>query len=176
MKHIYLFLMIFLSFNLCADDNKKEIKIDYEAIAKTAKEEFKDVRLKEKEVALVELELAKKDLEHRMSLLKHREMSFYWHLISTIIIFIMVIVVIGTGLYFSYIQLKTKNNETPQTSIKISKEGLEINSPFIGLLILGLSFVFFYIYLKDVYPITEINLSNPKTTVEAPKQDKPIDK
>jgi len=61
-----------------------------------------------------------------------------------------IFVVIGTGLYFSYIQLKTKNNETPQTSIKISKEGLEINSPFIGLLILGLSFVFFYIYLKDV--------------------------
>jgi hypothetical protein len=40
--------------------------------------------------------------------------------------------------------------------IKLSAAGLEMSSPVIGLLILAISLGFFYLYLSQVYPITEV--------------------
>jgi hypothetical protein len=42
-----------------------------------------------------------------------------------------------------------------QEVLKIGKEGLEIRTKIVGLLLLGFSMVFFYLYLATVYPIVE---------------------
>jgi hypothetical protein len=40
--------------------------------------------------------------------------------------------------------------------MKVSREGLEVSSPVIGLMISVVSLGFFYLYLTQVYPITEV--------------------
>jgi hypothetical protein len=81
--------------------------------------------------------------------------TFEWQYASTIVIFIVVMLLICCGLYFSYLQFKTAARAPTTTSIKLGKDGLEINSEVIGLLILFLSVGFFYLYLANVYPISE---------------------
>lgn len=88
--------------------------------------------------------------------LEYRRATFKWQYYSTIVIFIAVMTMIGCGLYFSYMQFRSAKSAPTQTSIKVSREGLEISSPVIGLLILFISMGFFYLYLANVYPITEV--------------------
>jgi len=42
------------------------------------------------------------------------------------------------------------------TQIEASPQGFRISSPILGVIILALSFLFFYLYLKYIYPIMEI--------------------
>ena len=80
---------------------------------------------------------------------------------------------IGCGLYFSYMQFRMAKRAETQTSIKLGKEGLEISSPVIGLLILFISMGFFYMYLANVYPITEVvGPSSSETTEVRPSEDR----
>jgi hypothetical protein len=41
-----------------------------------------------------------------------------------------------------------------ETSLELNRDGLKIASPVIGLIVLVVSLVFFYLFLKVVYPIT----------------------
>jgi len=96
----------------------------------------------------------------------HRSRVYIWQHVSTISIFISVLVIVFIGLYFSYLQFSTaivKNRrrkasepdaEAP-TTFKASLSGVEVTSNVIGLVILTLSIVFFYLYLVHVYPIKD---------------------
>ncbi len=88
--------------------------------------------------------------------LQHRRATFEWQYTSTIIIFWAVIVLIAAGLMLSFMQFRAAAKHPSPTSIKIGKDGFEISSAVIGLLILFFSLGFFYLYLATVYPITEI--------------------
>lgn len=95
----------------------------------------------------------------------HRLKAFSWNFWTSVLIFIIVVIIMLTGLYFSYMQFKEssygKNEDSVHsTQIKISRDGLEISSPVIGLLILFISLGFFYLYLKEVYPLQTIQ-NNP---------------
>lgn len=85
----------------------------------------------------------------------HRQQS-----ISTII-FIMVILLVLSGLVFSFIQfyiaLKTAKNKgfTP-TTIKASMSGVEVSSSILGVIILTFSLLFFYLYIKEVYHLVSL--------------------
>jgi hypothetical protein len=101
--------------------------------------------------------------------------SWEWHLLSTKIIFTMVVGTVLFGLFLSYLQFTreerilrrrakrpaatTSEKETPPastgSSIKISATGLELSSQVIGMLILGFSLAFFYLYVENIYPINE---------------------
>lgn len=87
---------------------------------------------------------------------EHRRSTFSWQYISSIITFISVLVLMLAGLGFSYMQFKAAAQSGTSTSIKLGRDGLEISSPVIGLLVLFLSLGFFYLYLTNVYPISEI--------------------
>jgi uncharacterized BrkB/YihY/UPF0761 family membrane protein len=58
------------------------------------------------------------------------------------------VVLAALQLYWSKEALKYLKNET-----EISASGIKIVSPFVGVLILALSFSFFYMYVKEVYTI-----------------------
>ena len=65
--------------------------------------------------------------------------------------------VVATGLWFSYLQVrKTSGDSSQYSSLEITKEGIRVRSPVIGLLILTLSLGFFYLYLTEVYRITRL--------------------
>ena len=66
------------------------------------------------------------------------------------------------------------------TTLKIGLDGLEITSQITGVIILGLSLAFFYLYAKNVYPVQQADLqqsshSAPATRTESPPQAKEAD-
>ncbi|HET7717910.1 MAG TPA: hypothetical protein VFK86_19960 [Bauldia sp.] len=98
--------------------------------------------------------------QYRISGYAHRERVFAWQLLSSRIIFVLVIFLVMTGIYFSWLQfraaLKGKGIEMKETSFEASATGLKLTSPVLGVIILGMSLAFFYLYLVYIYPISEI--------------------
>ena len=116
---------------------------------------------------------------YRESGYKHRRAVFDWQLLSSKIIFWVVIVLVAVSIYFSGVQfytaLRSRAAAKPgepeqaeqssdgaasssglQTSIEASSGGIKVSSPVLGVIILVISLLFFYLYLVHVYPISEI--------------------
>lgn len=113
--------------------------------------------------------------DYRLSGYKHRRRVFEWQLLSSKIIFIVVIGLVLVGVYFSWVQFRnsfktpygvdiakkkeegeTAPVEREKTELEASFTGIRISSPILGVIILIISFLFFYLYLVHVYPISEI--------------------
>lgn len=92
-------------------------------------------------------------------------------LIQTRVIFVVVLVLVFAGLGFSWLQFRhafylnqamkaTEGTDTnpekdsPREEVTFGKEGVVIRSAYLGVIILGISMAFFFLYLKYVYPIT----------------------
>jgi hypothetical protein len=99
----------------------------------------------------------------------HAKRTFDWQDWSGRIIFWMVMALVGTGLVFSFIHFvaglrrpvatSDKKPETLDDAIEFEAtlQGIKLKSSVLGLAILTMSMVFFYMYLKFVYPITNIS-------------------
>lgn len=92
----------------------------------------------------------------------HRQRVFEWQLLSSRIIFVVVIALVGAGIYFSWLQfradLKTTDTKGGRgvSTLEASTSGIKVSSPVLGVVILVISLLFFYLYLQYVYPIEEI--------------------
>ena len=116
---------------------------------------------------------------YRESGYKHRKAVFEWQLTSSKIIFWVVIVLVAVSIYFSGVQfhlaLRSQRAAKPgkgersekdsdseasasgfQTSIEAGSGGIKVSSPVLGVIILVISLLFFYLYLVHIYPISEI--------------------
>ena len=96
---------------------------------------------------------------------QHRKNVFYWQLVSSEIIFFVVIGLVLIGVYFAWLQfyhtIKSgkKDGDTDKalsTELTASFKEIKIVSPVLGVIILIISFLFFYLYLRYVYPINEL--------------------
>ncbi|NOU49872.1 hypothetical protein HG263_04895 [Pseudoalteromonas sp. JBTF-M23] len=127
--------------------------------------------------------------------MKHRTSVFYFQFIQTIFIFFMVMVLVLGGFYLAFLQFKLdreialKSIERKQdadtiadnsqqeegtqqsNSVEISMTGIKLNSSVIGLIILAMSFAFFYLYIKDVYTIELFK--EPKASATSTTDEKP---
>jgi hypothetical protein len=98
-------------------------------------------------------EESKKNIEWVFS---QRQKGYEWNHFSTIVIFWVVIIIVMTGVILSIMEFQKDLNAAEPTALKFSfKDGIEITSSVIGILLLTFSLVFFYLYLKQVYPIVE---------------------
>jgi hypothetical protein len=86
---------------------------------------------------------------------KHREKVFRWQLVSSYVIFFVVILLVLIGIFFSWIQFR-KETDLGTTDLQIGKDGVKISSSVTGLVILVISLGFFYLYLVYVFPIKEL--------------------
>jgi hypothetical protein len=96
---------------------------------------------------------------------KHRRNVFYWQLVSSKIIFFVVIGLVSIGIYFAWLQfyhtikLSKESGDVEKmlsTELTASFKEIKIVSPVLGVIILIISFLFFYLYLRYVYPISEL--------------------
>ena len=88
--------------------------------------------------------------------LDHRKDVLWWQHISTRAIFFVVLILVGVGLYFAWVQFRSgPMSETPH-EVQVSMDGIKVSSPVLGVIILTLSLAFFYLYLRFVYPVQEI--------------------
>lgn len=79
-----------------------------------------------------------------------------------VVIFVSVLLVVFFGIYFCYLQIKN-SDKSQSSSFELSKDGLKVRSPFIGLMILLISVVFFYLYLTKVFAIQLLAETSGKT-------------
>jgi hypothetical protein len=112
--------------------------------------------------------------EYRANGYAYRSRVFEWQLLSSRVIFVIVLVLVTAGIYFAAAQFRVamiaarRNLLTPPggdapaggnplaTQLEISAKGVVINSSVLGVIILGLSLAFFYLYLVYVYPIQNV--------------------
>ncbi|HEY3404497.1 MAG TPA: hypothetical protein VGK59_14005 [Ohtaekwangia sp.] len=90
---------------------------------------------------------------------RHADRVFAWQLISSKIIFFVVIGLVLAGIWFASVQFyrgMKAGQEMPATNLELSAGSVKIGSSVLGLLILTLSIAFFYLYLVYVYPIEKI--------------------
>jgi hypothetical protein len=88
--------------------------------------------------------------------LNHRENVLKWQHLSTKIILFVVLVLVGMGLYFAWVQFHSGSRDQSVSELNISMDGIKVSSPVLGVIILTLSLAFFYLYLVHVYPISII--------------------
>ena len=112
-------------------------------------------------------EALERRFEYYVSGMDHRKKVFEWQHVSSRVIFAFVLLLVTTGIYFSYLQFRLylrsvgNANEQPDnqgmdTDLEISTSGVKVSSNILGVIILSLSLAFFYLYLAFVYPIQEI--------------------
>ena len=80
---------------------------------------------------------------------------FAWQHFSTRVIFFVVLLLVGTGIFFAWVQFQ-HGKVAERHELEIGVKGLRISSPVLGLVILVISLAFFYLYLVYVYPIHEL--------------------
>ena len=105
---------------------------------------------------VMRLELGLLQIDNYEAESKHRMFTLWANYMASWMLFAIVVAIVTCGLHMSYLQLSRdlKTGRPNQNGFKISKEGLEVNSAVIGLLIFGASAYFFYVYVEKVYPIT----------------------
>jgi hypothetical protein len=101
-------------------------------------------------------EYAAARLEYDKFALHHAQRTYEWQFWASIFIFVLVITAVGLGLWMSFLHFY-EGRKGGGGSVKVSPQGVELSSPVIGLMILVVSLAFFYLYLTQVYPITEIS-------------------
>lgn len=108
--------------------------------------------------------------------------SWEWHLLSTKVIFIVVLSIVFFGLYISWKQFNIdirhksdgeKDEAGPNYDISASKDSISIKSKTIGVVILAFSGIFFYLYISIVWPMTSTSERNalPKLASEELESD-----
>ena len=100
-------------------------------------------------------EYAAARLAYDVFALRHAQRTYEWQFWASIFIFFLVIIAVGLGLWMSFLHFY-EGRKGGGGTMKLSREGVEVSSPVIGLLILVVSLAFFYLYLTQVYPITEV--------------------
>jgi len=95
----------------------------------------------------------------------HRRDVFAWQHWSSQIIFGVVLVLVGTGVYFSAVQFHRglrlprhvpRTESDGKTEFSASLKEIKVSSPVLGVIILAISLAFFYLYLVFVYPVQEV--------------------
>jgi len=108
-----------------------------------------EIKLACKKAFLKEFSTYEFELDHRENVLK-------WQHLSTQIILFVVLILVGLGLYFAWVQFYSGETNKEISKVEISMSGIKVSSPILGVIILTLSLGFFYLYLVYVYPITVI--------------------
>ena len=106
--------------------------------------------------------------------MEHEMRAYQFQYYTSLIIFIMVLIIVALGLYLSYRQFtlterlaekaakkkvipgETEISKDPlfsTSSLELNKDGFKINTAVIGLMILIISLAFFFLYLNVVYKI-----------------------
>ncbi len=169
-----LFAAIFIITNLFSqthEDSAKAHEKKMDDIFKAANNRFKQTSYNDSVMSNL-FESAKTDTVLKQAIskynlygLEHRKRTLEWNLVSSKIIFWSVILLVFSGILFAglqfYSSLYSKNkladpSQSLATNLEANMQGIKVSSPVLGVIILMISMLFFYLYLKFVYPITEI--------------------
>jgi hypothetical protein len=112
---------------------------------------------------------------YRVWAFQHRTELYDWQLTSSRVTFVVVILLVLIGVFFSWLQFRLSLRPRPPiapglglaprpaeaavaavvTEISAGREGIKVSSPVLGVIILVISLLFFYLYLAYVYPLNQ---------------------
>jgi hypothetical protein len=112
---------------------------------------------------------------YRVWAFQHRTELYDWQLTSSRVTFVVVILLVLIGIFFSWLQFRLSLQPRPPvvpslglgpppaevavaavvTEISAGREGIKVSSPVLGVIILVISLLFFYLYLAYVYPLNQ---------------------
>jgi hypothetical protein len=105
---------------------------------------------------------------------KYVERVYEWQYYSSMILFLVVLALVVSGLYFAYMQFKVSlqvaGTKPADQELTIDAHGVVLKSSFLGVVILAFSLAFFFLYLRYVYPITATDF---RQSVAATRTSKP---
>lgn len=170
------------------------VSVDIQGTAKKYEASGQDTATQEMPRALVEQDQQDYAAHIRWQR-EYERRGWEWHLFSTQLLFCIVIGIVMFGLWITYDQFRRDytgrgragkarvanvpavqaptvepadvehaSPTTTNSTIKIGPAGLEMTSQIVGLLVLSVAF--FYFYVKEVYPMREIE--REKATTSAP--------
>ncbi len=148
---------------------------------------------------LAEYQYRKATREYYIKDLDYRGKVFTWQYTSARMTFAVAVLIVCCGLLFSGIQFRlamkqatirleqlrrhhTRKAASPDpdkhddlaTTLKLSTQGIEISSSILGVIVLGLSLAFFYLYLVYVFPIKETNFDMSGVRTEQQENAPPV--
>ena len=142
-------------------------KFDLSRAAAGADKQFAD-----QQPAVSEAPSAEQEAAYRAWKGEFERRSWEWHLLSTKIIFFVVLIVVGFGLVVSWLQFRSdirpKMSSTSAGTtedaggaaatydVSASLQSVSVKSKTIGAVVLIFSGVFFFLYLSIVYPMTSV--------------------
>ena len=100
---------------------------------------------------------------HQAWTLKNRQSAMKRQQFIGIVVFCVAVVLVAIGVVFAWMQFRiamrhAKAGEIlPSSTIKASIGSIEVSSSVLGILILALSLVFFYLYLRYVFQLTVLS-------------------
>lgn len=118
----------------------------------------------------IQTKFAELQLEYEEKRLAQRAATFAWQQRSTELIFALVVLIVVSGLGLSFWHVYRK--ESAPTKFTVGEKGVEVSSRLVGVVVFILSLVFFYLYVKTVYPISEVAVAAPTATAPAPSPAK----
>ena len=99
-------------------------------------------------------------VKYKREAMQHRLVTLWTQYLSSIVILVIVMGIVIFGIMMSYKQFKKDLGASERTTtIKFGQYGVEVSTSVIGVVILLISLVFFYLYIVAVFPITEIGAS-----------------
>ena len=108
-----------------------------------------------KETYVIQSDYLKSIAEHQKEIINDLEKKLKQQKWQTVAIAIIVYIMVGLGLYLSYLQFKRDEKEGTNSSIDFSlgAGSIKIKSSVIGIVILAMSFWFFQTYIDKVYNV-----------------------
>lgn len=101
--------------------------------------------------------------------MEHRAEAFQWQLRYTIItlVFVGVLVTAGVGLTL----LEFLSGRRGASKLSIGTHGIEVDSKFVGIIVLVISLIFAYLFLEKAYPVEEVAGSSARKEASQDKAE-----
>lgn len=145
-----------IDFQIHKNPNKTSKSINY---SQDSNAENTDIKNSNSKLLKIKEEFLQAYSLHQIEIMKINEDAYKTQHWMTIVIFFIVSFLVLGGFYLSYLQFKSDTIREidsagdAKTSIELSKSGIKFSSSVIGLVVLFMSFMFFYLYVKEVYTI-----------------------
>lgn len=98
-------------------------------------------------------------IENRIAAMKYERDVFEWQLLSSKVIFYLVVFLVVVGVAFAAVQFSVgirHHAAAESDEAELTLRGLKIRSQYLGVITLIVSLAFFFLYLRTVYPITYV--------------------
>jgi hypothetical protein len=99
--------------------------------------------------------------DYDVALMKQHQSVLTWELFASNVSLWLVAFIVVAGVGFAGVQLwqaVQKGGPQAETQLEIAATKFRLTSSVVGIVVLGMSYFFFYLFVKEIYPLTPLNV------------------